>query len=335
MIKSKMESLVISRKYLAELLDVNLTDLYRRLQKYEDASPKTNNKVPLEIARKLTKERVAKYHSPKRAVQCFFNFKGGTGKTTLTYNLSALFNLFGYKVLVIDCDPQAHLTRCFNGSENHESDSVFDVLCRQQPIAKIMQEVLPELYLVPSNVKLSFVDSQLFNAVRREEILKSAIDEIKDQFDFIFLDVNPSLSLLNRNVIVASDFINIICEAQPFSLAGMEMLLQEFNQLARIAANSKVEYNIMINKFEPNLLSNLEVVAALQNTPELAGHICENIVRKCEDFNYSAKNRLPVSFFANKSKSNAKNDILGLGKELLNLSSTLVDNPQIKVKHAA
>ena len=140
---------------------------------------------------------------------------------------------------------------------------------------------------------------------------------------------------MNRNVIVASDLVNIVSEAQPFSLAGMEMLLQEFNQLAQISQDSAIPYNIIVNKFEPNLVSNLEVIATLKNTEELSDRICENIIRKCEDFNFSAKNKIPVAFFTNRNKSNAKNDIVGLGKELFNMSTVFIDNKKERMSHAA
>ena len=315
-----MDKLLISRKYLCQLLNVSLSGLWRKLKKYDQELSEAGIKVPLQIARILTKQGIARHNIATKKSQCFFNFKGGTGKTTLTYNISALFYLLGYKILVIDCDPQAHLTKCFIEPNNQENLSIFDVLCKSQEINKVILSIMPEFDLIPANVKLSFVDSQIVNEVRREEILKSLVDPIRDQYDFIFFDVNPSLSVLNRNVIVACDYVNIVCEAQPFSLAGMEMLLQEFNQLARISKDSKVNYNVIVNKFEPNLLSNLEVINVLRETKELETNIFENIIRKCDDFNFSSKNRIPVPFIVNKNTSNAKHDIMHLAKELLQKS---------------
>lgn len=327
-----MSEFLISRKYLADLLGVSLTDLYRKAQRYSEYLPKSGNKLPIEVARKITKTHVARYHTPTKQVQCFFNFKGGTGKTTLAFNISSLFYLLGYKVLVIDCDPQGHLTRALLEPDSSECTGIFEVLTSNVPISTAVKEIMPEFCLIPSNLKLSFLDTQLFTKVGREELLKAAIKPLKEEFDFIFFDVNPSLSILNRNVILASDFVNIVCEAQPFSLEGMEMLLQEFGQISQ---SSIIPYNIIINKFEPNLLSNLEVIATLKNTEELTDHMCENIVRKCEDFNFSAKNKIPVTFFTNRNKSNAKNDIVGLGKELFNLSTRLIENKKEELDYAA
>lgn len=331
--KTIMKDSLISRKYVADLLGVGLTDLYRKIQKLAVDLPEKGNKLPLSVVRQITKEYIAKYHTVDRKVQCFFNFKGGTGKTTLAYNISSLFYLMGYKILVIDCDPQGHATRSFLESDSAEYQSMFEVVASQLPIKSVIKEVMPEFDIIPSNVKLSFIDSQLSYDVRREEKLRNLIEPLKAEYDFIFLDVNPSLSILNRNVMVASDYVNIVCEPQPFSLAGMEMLLQEFYQLARISKEETIPYNIIINKFEPNFLSNLEVIATLKNTDELTNHICENIVRKCEDFNFSARNKIPVPFFTNKNKSNAKTDIVGLGKELFAKSTHLIEN--IKVSYAA
>ncbi len=330
-----MNEPLISRKYLADLLGVGLVDLYRKVQKYASDLPKSGNKLPLSVARKITQEYIVKNHKATKQVQCFFNFKGGTGKTTLTYNIAALFYLMGYKVLAIDCDPQGHLTKSLLEDENMQHQGIFEVMSSNVPIESTVIEIMPEFGVIPSNVKLSFIDSQLANRVRREELLRETVKQLKDKFDFIFFDVNPSLSILNRNVIVASDLVNIVSEAQPFSLAGMEMLLQEFNQLAQISQDSAIPYNIIVNKFEPNLVSNLEVIATLKNTEELSDRICENIIRKCEDFNFSAKNKIPVAFFTNRNKSNAKNDIVGLGKELFNMSTVFIDNKKERMSHAA
>lgn len=116
---------------------------------------------------------------------------------------------------------------------------------------------------------------------------------------------------------IASDRINIVSDAQPLSFIAMEMLFHEFDQIAKIYADAKIDYKVLINKLEPNLISNIETVTALQQNPEMQAILYDNAIRKCEDFNFSQKNRMPIALVTNKHNSNAKEDILGLGKEMI------------------
>jgi chromosome partitioning protein len=320
----------ITRKFLCDILEVATGTMSRRIAKYENELKGHGTKVPLKVARQVIKESYSKNHSPKKQIQCFFNFKGGTGKTTITYNIAFLLYLFGYKILVIDCDAQGHLTKSILEGSDSNHVSIFEVLAKSHQIGDAIINVMPEFDLIPSSVKISFVDSLLSNQVRREEVLKDILSPLRKQYDFIFFDVNPSLSVLNRNVLVVSDRVNIISEAQPFSFQGMEMLLQEFDQLSKVAMNSKIDYRVLINKLEPKLKSNIDIVNALQDNAELKNKLFENAVRKCDDFNFSSKNQIPIPLITNKNNSNAKEDILQLGKEMLIDSCAETVNKEVR-----
>lgn len=323
----------ITRKFLSEILEVANGTVTRKISKYEDELKGHGTKVPLKVARQAIKESYSKDYKPLKQIQCFFNFKGGTGKTTITYNIAFLLYLFGYKILVIDCDAQGHLTKSILENSDNNHVSIFEVLAKSHSIKDSIINVMPEFDLIPSSVKISFVDSLLSNQVRREEVLKDILTPLREEYDFIFFDVNPSLSVLNRNVLVVSDRVNIISEAQPFSFQGMEMLLQEFDQLGKVAMNSKIDYRVLINKLEPKLKSNIDIVNALQDNAELKDKLFENAVRKCDDFNFSSKNQIPIPLITNKNNSNAKEDILQLGKEML--EDSCVKTSESEVKHAA
>lgn len=329
-----LEQSKISRKFISSILEISFPVVWKRLQKYDEELKAYGSKVPVAIARKMLRENFSKKYSPKTKVQCFFNFKGGTGKTTITYNIAFLLYLFGYKVLMIDCDAQGHLTKCIIEDYHKINTSLFDVLAKTHSVKDTIINIMPEMDLIPSTVKLSFVESLLVGQVRREEVLKDILEPIKNDYDFILFDVNPSLSTLNRNILIASDRINIISEAQPLSFLGMEMLLQEFNQLAKLSVNSEIDYKVLLNKLEPKIKSNMEVVNALQQNPEIQTRLYDNAIRKCDDFNFSAKNRIPIALITNKLNSNAREDILALGKEMI-LGSCIELNQNKEVRDAA
>lgn len=317
-----MKEFFVAKKVLHEIAEVAPQTIWRKLTELGFASAKENSgqHVSVFAAREVLKFYIASKKNPSMKVQTFFNFKGGTGKTTLTFNISALFYLMGYKILVIDCDPQAHLTRSVCG-ELDDGYSLYDVVTGEKSLDNVIRSPLPDYSVIPSSIKLTFLESILQNKVNREKTLSKILDPVKSNYDFIFIDVNPSINQLNRNAIVASNVINIVSEAQPYSFYGMEILLQEFRQLSELSVDNEVNFKVILNKVEPRSSINISIANALQSTPGLQNNLVDHIVRKSEDFNVSAKDSIPVIGLRNRNSSNAKSDIIGLAKELLELST--------------
>lgn len=156
------------------------------------------------------------------------NQKGGVGKTTTSINLSSIVAAAEKKTLLIDIDPQSNSSSGV-GVTNH-SPSVYEVLIGSQNISDvIINTYMPFLDILPSNINLVGAEIELVDMENREGLLKRAVDKIRTDYDFIFIDCPPSLGLLTLNSLNASDSVIIPVQCEYFALEGLGQLLNTIN----------------------------------------------------------------------------------------------------------
>ena len=133
------------------------------------------------------------------------NQKGGVGKSTTAINLSACLAERGKKVLAIDIDPQGNTTSGFGIDKNGVDNTLYELLLGEIEVEEtIIENVVDNLDLIPSNMNLSGSEIELIGVEEKEYILKKGIDKIKDKYDFIIMDCPPSLSMLTINALTAA-----------------------------------------------------------------------------------------------------------------------------------
>lgn len=170
-----------------------------------------------------------------------FNQKGGVGKTTTNVNLSACLAKRGKKVLIIDNDPQGNSTSGVGVDKSQVPYSLYDVLVDEiNPNDAIVETEYKNLFVLPSNVDLAGAEIELSSLDRREFRLKKAIDQIKDDYDYIFMDCPPSLGLLTINSLIAADSILIPIQCEYYALEGVSSLLNTY-QLVKKSLNKDLE----------------------------------------------------------------------------------------------
>jgi chromosome partitioning protein len=165
------------------------------------------------------------------------NQKGGTAKTTTTFNLGSALAKRGFDVLLVDFDAQASLTYSMGFMEIEQS--IADVLREDTTFEHALMST-EGLSLMPASISLADVELSLLEAENREFFLKELLDDVSSRYDFVLIDCPPSLSILTVNALVASEGIIVPMQLDVLSLQGLELILQTISRV-KSSFNSQLQ----------------------------------------------------------------------------------------------
>ena len=231
--------------------------------------------------------------------QLFLNFKGGTGKTSLSVAYAFRLAEMGHRVLLIDLDSQAHATQHLGG-QNLER-TIFDTLVGGVPLDDvIVGTVLAEFDVVPANLRMTTIDISLMPMAGREYKLQRALAPVSDRYEFIVMDAPPSFGLLNLNALMATDDLLVPVLPDFLSFHGLKLLFETLSQLEDDLNHRLQRIRIVINQYNPTTRIAREAKDALES--HYREFLSDTIVRQCTDFARASSDGLPINAYAPSSK---------------------------------
>lgn len=301
-----MENVRYTAKRLAQVLGVTEKQVV-------SAMGRRDGFVPEDLARLRQKLNRAPAPLPRR-IQLFLNFKGGTGKTSLSSSYAFRLAERGYRVLMIDLDSQGHATKCLGKEGSSFTRTLHDVMIRKVPLDDVTVTTgMPGLSLVPANLAMSTIDLALMPLAGREFRLRNALQGVTGKYDFVVLDAPPSFGLLNLNALMAATDLVIPVLADFLSYDGLRLLFETIQGIEQDLSHQLEQIFVVVNAFNQTFKISREALAALR--VHYADYILETVVRQCTKFAQASSEGCPIFGYDPDSKGAA--DIEAVQTEIL------------------
>ncbi len=257
--------------------------------------------------------------SPIKSIrkQLFLNFKGGTGKSTISASYGFRLAQMGVRTLLIDLDPQGHLTQCLGLNNQQYPKTLFHALIEKEEIEKIIIKTdLPTLDIIPSNLNLSPVELSLFSMNSREFRLKRLLSSIEKEYELIVMDASPSIGLLNLNAILASNDLIIPVLADFLSYHGLKILFETLSTIEEDFSFVFENIFIFLNRYNESHRICKRSKKALETHYEK--YLLQTMIRQDTKIAEATSQGTPIFLFAQSSKGAV--DIQDLINEIFGLN---------------
>lgn len=227
-----------------------------------------------------------------------FNQKGGVGKTTTAINLSSYLALMGKKVLLVDFDPQFNAT--VGAGIQDQDKTIYHSMFLDAPIQETVSNTfINNFHIIPSSSDLAGAIIELANIENREHHLKTTLNDIKDQYDYILIDMAPSLSLLTINGLMAAEEVLIPIQCEPYSLEGLNQLLNTINMMNHNLGHSLKITGALLTMFKKE--HDLSHRIAKDIKEEFPYYVFQTVIPRSESLAEAPGEKRPVIIYDPKS----------------------------------
>jgi chromosome partitioning protein len=308
-----MDSIRYSARRFAEILGLTSSELAEAESRGvlrsggaqpAPATPQTPAQRALYTVEDLGAARKALGRQPARRPlrkQLFLNFKGGTGKTSVSTSYAFRLAEMGYRVLVIDLDSQGHASKCLGVAGEDAEHTLFDAIIKKAPLDKVIVPTgMPGLDLVPSNLSMSTIDLSLMPLAAREFRLRNCLKDVETSYDFAVLDAPPSFGLLNLNALMAAQDLFVPVLADFLSFHGLKLLFETVQSLEEDLQHVLDHIFIVVNAYNATYKIAKEAREALQK--HYPDFLLKQVIRQCTKFAQASSEGVPIFAYDAESK---------------------------------
>ena len=319
----------ITAAEIASYLNITVQAIHKRINANGLKEKKAQRRVYFghETARKIICPNVKQLKIAMSVV------KGGVGKTTLTEALAIRTALYGLRVLCIDVDQQANLTKGLGMDGEAKSCPVMIDLIEKNldPMESILS-VMPGLDLVPSRLDNVTLDGyMMLKRVNPANVFNKTFEKIYKDYDLIIFDCPPTLGSTVCAAMLSSDLVIAPLNPDVYSFEGIEIMDKETENIYQ-QFNSRINWKILLNKFDNRTLLSIDYISQLLNDKKFSSRLLKSVIRTSQEFpNMKNKGK---TIFDSLRKSTAKEDIDALAKEIIEMMQTQEKNNPSK-KHEA
>ena len=243
------------------------------------------------------------------------NQKGGVGKTTTAINLSACLAEKGQKVLAIDMDPQGNMTSGLGLDKDSIEKNIYDLMIGESDVKEVLQkDALDNLDVIPTSIDLSAAEIELIGVEDKEYIIKNAIEEIKDNYDYVIIECPPSLNMLTINAMTTADSVLVPIQCEYYALEGLSQLIHTV-ELVKERLNPVLEIEgVVFTMYDARTNLSLQVVENVKDN--LQQNIYKTIIPRNIRLAEAPSYGMPINLYD--SKSAGADSYMRLADEVMN-----------------
>lgn len=242
----------------------------------------------------------------KCRIIAFANQKGGVGKTTSAVNVAAGVAAMGKRVLLVDFDPQGNASSGVGVDKSGEQISVYDVITGANPYEAVTKTEFEGLDCLPSSMSLAGAELEIADEDRREAKLKAALDTLRNDYDFMFIDCPPSLGLLTINALCAAEGVIIPMQCEYFALEGLSQFMKTMTIVRKMYNPALTLDGVVVTMFDGRLNLSLQVLEEIKK--HFPGKLFRTPVPRNVRLSEAPSYGMPIKYYDKHSKGAAAYD---------------------------